>query len=402
MELPPLHHLGVCPPCAPTGTVLALADSIVCNICFARITGGPVLAVKKEENELNDDETDLSDAVRAQLVAENGGMPITTDPSQFGSLRFQAPFYTKKLEPKEAPTYVVACASFPPHIFHEECLNDHIRTQLRSGSTPNCPECRQPLIGKANAMQSAAYLELVEEGTVAAVENEDEDGDEDQWEPMEPLGPLYTTFSARTAAYRAGDDASWEVFRNVPLEQAGDNYIHPAALAGFGDFLRTQLEYLPTSVRSYQYHQVATRGYGHIEGSVDALLQEVDEYEEALRGHVGIGPPERRLDDDARAGAMMGDIDSAIAERMERDVEYNAVLAVRTVVFDAQNEVRAPSDREVRHWLAYGGINFVARQFASWSPALRDARDQYEVFVRHRIDAAMRWYEEAAARGYRE
>ena len=95
-------------------------------------------------------------------------------------------------------------------------------------------------------------------------------------------------------------------------------------------------------------------------------------------------------------------VESAIAERMERDVEYNAVLAVRTVVFDAQNEVRAPSDREVRHWLAYGGINFVARQFASWSPALRDARDQYEVFVRHRIDAAVRWYGEAVARGYRE
>ena len=41
MELPPLHNLGVCPPCAPTGTVLALADSILCNICYMRITGGP-------------------------------------------------------------------------------------------------------------------------------------------------------------------------------------------------------------------------------------------------------------------------------------------------------------------------------------------------------------------------
>ena len=58
---------------------------------------------------------------------------------------------------------------------------------------------------------------------------------------------------------------------------------HPAALAGFSDFLRTQLEYLPMSVRSYQFHQVATRGYGHIEGSVDALLQEVDEYEGEVR-----------------------------------------------------------------------------------------------------------------------
>ncbi len=397
MNLPPLHHLGVCPPCAPTGTVLALADSILCNICYTRITGGPVVVVKDENNELDRDDADLSEAVRKQLVAENGGMPITTDPNQFVSLRFKAPFYTKELQPRETPTYVVACASFPPHIFHEECLNDHIRRQLRSGSTPDCPECREPLIGKASAMQSAAYLELAEEGAVAGVEDEDED--EDEWE-MEPLGPLYPTSSARTAAYHAGDDASWEAFRDVPLEQAGDNYIHPAALDGFGDFLRTQLEYLPTSVRSYEYHQVATRGYGHIEGSVDALLQAVDEYEEALRGVVRIGPPERRLDDDSRVGAMLGDIESAIAERMERDVEYNAVVAVRTVVFDEQNEVPTPSDREVRHWLAYGGINFVARQFARGG--LRDARDQYEVFVRHRIDAAVRWYGEAVARGYRE
>ena len=395
MELPPLHHLGVCPPCAPTGTVLALADSILCNICYTRITGGPVVVVKDENNELDRHDADLSEAVRKQLVAENRGMPITTDPSQFGSLRFKAPFYTKELQPREAPTYVVACASFPPHIFHEECLNDHIHRQLRSGSTPDCPECRQPLIGKADAMQSAAYLELAEEGAVAGVESEDED--EDEWGPMVTIGPLYPTSSARTAAYDAA--ASFVGRVDVPLVQAGDDYIHPAALEGFGDFLRENLEYLPRHVRNYEYRAVARRGYGHIERSVRVLLQEVDEYEEALRVDVGIGPPERRLDDDARAGAMMGYIESAITERMQRDVEYNAVLAVRTVVFDPQDEVRAPSDREVRHWLAYGGINFVARQFARGG--LRDARDQYEVFVRHRIDAAMRWYEEAILRGYR-
>ena len=395
MELPPLHHLGVCPPCAPTGTVLALADSILCNICYMRITGGPVVVDKDENNELDRDDADLSDAVRAQLVAENRGMPITTDPSQFGSLRFKAPFYTKELQPREAPTYVVACASFPPHIFHEECLNDHIRRQLRSGTTPNCPECREPLIGKASAMQSAAYLELVEEGAVAGVEDEDEDEDEDEW----AMEPLYPTSSAQTAAFYAA--ASFTGLVNVPLEQAGDNYIHPAALLGFGDFLRTHLEYLPRHVRNYQYHAVERRGYGHIERSVRVLLQEVDEYEEAVRVDVGIGPPELWLNDDARAGAMIADIESAITERMQRHPEYNAVLAVRTVVFDEHgHEVRVPSDREVLHWLAYGGINFVARQFARGG--LRDGRDQYEVFVRHRIDAAIRWYEEAIIRGYRE
>ena len=98
MELPPLHHLGVCPPCAPTGV---------------RVPPG----AQPEKND--------TCAICLESLADHIGSS-------------QAP--GEALRPA-APTWVRVCAS--DHAFHKVCIRTFL---LQSAANRYCPECRQPVL----------------------------------------------------------------------------------------------------------------------------------------------------------------------------------------------------------------------------------------------------------------
>lgn len=340
MNLPALHKLR-CHPCVATGTALVLGESILCNICWMRITGGPVVVAKEEDNELTDDYADLSEAVRKQLVVENGGNPVTTDPSQFGSLRFKAPFYTPKLEPKDAPTYIVACASFPPHIFHEECLHDHIRAQLKMGSEPNCPECRGPLIGKADAMRSAVEIELAQE---------DDDLDDSESSDVGLLDFYMNDEMGATV-----DQHNAELGLYEPLPREDDDYVHPAARLGIVDFVASFSSTEAARIIT-EFH---TRGlwgaYNLMYGLADRESRITGMANRTAMSIIGL------------ADAFLARLWSCIGTRMEADEEYRSVMAVMPILFtdeDVQVGRVAAALEEIPKWMATGGLDSVATELA--------------------------------------
>ena len=98
MNVPPLHNLGLCPPCAPTGVYVAPGaepeKGDKCGICL-------------------------------ESLADHIG----------GS---QAP--GEALRPA-APTWVRVCAN--NHAFHKVCIRTFL---LKSPANRYCPECRQPVL----------------------------------------------------------------------------------------------------------------------------------------------------------------------------------------------------------------------------------------------------------------
>jgi len=306
-----------------------------------RITGGPVIVAKEEDNELTDDYADLSEAVRKQLVVENGGNPVTTDPSQFGSLRFKAPFYTPKLEPKDAPTYIVACASFPPHIFHEQCLHDHIRAQLKMGSEPNCPECRGPLIGKADAMRSAVEIELAQE---------DDDSDDSESSDVGLLDFYMNDEMGATV-----DQHNAELGLYEPLPREDDDYVHPAARLGIVDFIAS---FSSTEAARTITEFFNTRGLW----SVYDLM-----YRLAGRELRAAGDTFAARNIHPLADAFLARLWSCIGTRMEADEEYRSVMAVMPILFtdeDVQVGRVAVALEEIPKWMATGGLDSVATELA--------------------------------------
>lgn len=339
MNLPALHKLR-CHPCVATGTALVLGESILCNICWVRITGGPVIVAKEEDNELTDDYADLSEAVRKQLVVENGGNPVTTDPSQFKSLRFKAPFYTPELEPKDAPTYIVACASFPPHIFHEQCLHDHIRTQLKMGSEPNCPECRGPLIGKADAMRSAVEIELAQE---------DDDLDDSDSSDVGLLDFYMNDEMGATV-----DQHNAESYEPLPMED--DDYVHPAARLGIADFI-TSFSSTEAALTITEFFN--TQGlwgvYNLMYRLADRELRVAGDENPTATSIVGL------------ADTFLARLWSCIKTRMEANEEYRSVMAVMPILFtdeDVQVGRVAVALEEIPKWMAMGGLDSVATELA--------------------------------------
>lgn len=346
MNLPALHKLR-CHPCAPTGTALVLGESILCNICWMRITGGPVIVAKEEDNELTDDYADLSEAVRKQLVVENDGNPVTTDPSQFKSLRFKAPFYTPELEPKDAPTYIVACASFPPHIFHEECLHGHIREQLKMGSEPNCPECRGPLIGKADAMRSAVEIELTQEDDDL---NDSGSSDAD----LLFMEDFHLTDEMEDLLRMQGIDGELGLYDPLPMED--DDYVHPTARLGIADFI-TSFSSTETALTITEFFN--TRGLWN----VYSLMYRLADRELRATGN------EHPSDESIRtlADGYLAWLWSCIKTAMEANEEYRSVMAVMPILFtdeDVQVGRVAAALEEIPKWMATGGLNSVANGLA--------------------------------------
>ena len=104
MELPPLHNLGLCPPCAPTGPQVPPGaqpqEDDTCAICLESLAG------------------------------------------HIGNA--QAP--GEALRPA-APTWVRVCAS--DHAVHKVCIRTFL---LKSAANRGCPECRQPVL-RADELQ---------------------------------------------------------------------------------------------------------------------------------------------------------------------------------------------------------------------------------------------------------